>query len=150
MWRSSFLRFKIIIFYFLPNDSFHQIPSPATMPPKTIAFEEVKKHNKEKDLWMVIDGKVYDVTKFVDEHPGGVDTLLDVAGADGTAEFDGVGHSDSAKEQLKKFLIGELSAEDRALAKSSKKGPQGTQGSNLAIAFVIALLAVVLFLVLRE
>ena len=117
---------------------------------KIIALEEVAKHTTEQDLWMVIHGKVYDVTPFVDEHPGGVNTLTDVGGVDGTAEFDGVGHSDSAKDMLTKYLVGELSEEDKAAAKAAKKGPQGTQGSNLAIAFVIALLAVVAFLIMRQ
>ena len=38
-------------------------------------WSEVSKHDKEDDCWIVINKKVYDVTKFVDEHPGG-DILL--------------------------------------------------------------------------
>lgn len=34
-----------------------------------ISTEEIKKHTSRDDLWMVINGKVYDVTPFVDEHP---------------------------------------------------------------------------------
>lgn len=32
-------------------------------------YEAIKAHNTKDDLWMVVHGKVYDVTKFVDEHP---------------------------------------------------------------------------------
>ncbi len=41
---------------------------------------EVAKHNKDGDLWLMIGGKVYDVSKFGDEHPGGLDILLESAG----------------------------------------------------------------------
>ena len=37
--------------------------------PQGIPLSEVEKHSSEKDLWLVIDGKVYDVTPFFDDHP---------------------------------------------------------------------------------
>jgi len=105
---------------------------------------------------MIIDGKVYDVTKFVDQHPGGVDTLLGVAGDDGSAEFKAVGHSDGAKAQLAEFLIGIIPAEELAKSPTSRKNSSlgssapGTQSSNVAIAFVVALLALIVYLVMRQ
>lgn len=51
-------------------------------------FDEVKAHDTKKDLWVVINNKVYDITSFVDEHPGGEEVLLDVAGQDSTEAFD--------------------------------------------------------------
>ncbi len=42
-------------------------------------LDEVAKHNKKEDLWFVVHGKVYDVTKF-DDHPGGFGELEAVAG----------------------------------------------------------------------
>jgi len=35
-------------------------------------WQEIKKHDQEKDAWVVKDGKVYDVSKFLQEHPGGL------------------------------------------------------------------------------
>lgn len=37
------------------------------MPNTTYKLADIKKHSTKKDLWMVIHGKVYDVTKFIDE-----------------------------------------------------------------------------------
>jgi cytochrome b involved in lipid metabolism len=41
------------------------------MAPKTITLAECQEHMSDKDCWLVIEGKVYDVTPFLDEHPGG-------------------------------------------------------------------------------
>jgi cytochrome b involved in lipid metabolism len=38
---------------------------------KVFNKEEVSLHNKENDCWLIIDSKVYDVTKFLSAHPGG-------------------------------------------------------------------------------
>ncbi|KAG8381091.1 hypothetical protein BUALT_Bualt06G0086200 [Buddleja alternifolia] len=76
--------------------------------PKVHVFEEVAKHNKTKDCWLIIDGKVYDVTPFMDDHPGGDEVLLSATGKDATNDFEDVGHSDSAREMLDKYYIGEV------------------------------------------
>ncbi|CAK1542913.1 unnamed protein product [Leptosia nina] len=73
-----------------------------------ITLEEVKKHRRKSSVWMVIHNDVYDVTSFLEEHPGGEDSLLEVAGKDGTQGFEDVGHSDDARELLKKYKIGSL------------------------------------------
>ncbi|XP_035437424.2 cytochrome b5 isoform X3 [Spodoptera frugiperda] len=75
---------------------------------KILTAEEVKRHNTRKSVWMVIRNEVYDVTSFVDEHPGGEDPILDAAGQDATIAFEDVGHSEDAKAMLKKYKIGTL------------------------------------------
>lgn len=57
---------------------------------------------------MVIDGKVYDVTSFLMEHPGGDDILIDASGRDATREFEDVGHSGEARAQLADLQLGKL------------------------------------------
>jgi cytochrome b involved in lipid metabolism len=47
---------------------------------KTYTKEEVAVHNKSDDCWMIYRNKVYDITKFLSEHPGGEEVLLDVGG----------------------------------------------------------------------
>lgn len=39
------------------------------MAEKELTFKDVADHNTKKDLWLVIHDKVYDISKFVDEHP---------------------------------------------------------------------------------
>jgi len=51
-------------------------------------------------------GKVYDVAKFLDEHPGGEEVIFAEAGKDATESFEDVGHSDEARDILKTLFIG--------------------------------------------
>ncbi len=43
---------------------------------KNISLEECRQHTTEQDCWLVVHGKVYDITTFLDEHPGGFDIIL--------------------------------------------------------------------------
>ncbi len=57
-------------------------------PEKTkIHGDEVAKHNSDKDCWVVIYGRVYDVTEFKEEHPGGKNVILRWAGKDATESY---------------------------------------------------------------
>lgn len=47
----------------------------------------LKLHNKLEDAWTAINGKVYNVTPYLEYHPGGVKELMRVAGRDGTKLF---------------------------------------------------------------
>eukprot|EP00941_MAST-03F_sp_MAST-3F-sp1_P001523 g1523.t1 len=67
---------------------------------KIYSMSEVAKHNKPNDLWVVLNGKVYDLTKFHRAHPGGSKLILDVAGMDGTAPFNAVHPKDMAERLL--------------------------------------------------
>lgn len=75
---------------------------------KVYTLSEVEVHNSSKDCWLIIDGKVYDVTNFLEEHPGGDELLLSATGKDATDDFEDVGHSNSAREMMAEFLVGEV------------------------------------------
>ncbi|XP_058086080.1 cytochrome b5-like [Magnolia sinica] len=76
--------------------------------PKIYVFEDVSKHNQIKDCWLIIHGKVYDVTPFMEDHPGGAEVLLAATGKDAKSDFEDVGHSESAKEMMDTYYIGEI------------------------------------------
>ena len=94
---------------------------------KVITLEEVQKHRsgegEDKNVWFVIHDKVYDVTKFLDMHPGGEEILEESSGKISTEEFEDVGHSGEAREMLEEYYIGDLHPDDcvgdkEAVAKS--------------------------------
>ncbi|KAB8218442.1 hypothetical protein BDV33DRAFT_192695 [Aspergillus novoparasiticus] len=78
----------------------------------SFTLEQVQKHCKPDDVWIVLHNKVYDVTKYLEDHPGGSAILLEVAGTDATEAFEEVGHSDEAREQLEPFYVGDLPTEE--------------------------------------
>ena len=53
---------------------------------RIIPREEVARHASKTDCWIVIANSVYDVTSFLDDHPGGPETVVGVAGQDATAQ----------------------------------------------------------------
>ncbi|KAF8106953.1 hypothetical protein N665_0129s0022 [Sinapis alba] len=73
-----------------------------------ISFHDVAKHKCKNDCWILIHGKVYDISSFIDEHPGGDNVLLAVTGKDASTDFDDVNHSNEAKETMKKYCIGDV------------------------------------------
>ncbi|KAN0079047.1 Cytochrome b5-like heme/steroid binding domain containing protein [Elaphomyces granulatus] len=75
---------------------------------KEFTYQDVSAHTTKKDLYVVIHDKVYDVSSFVDEHPGGEEVMLDVGGQDATEAFEDVGHSEEAREILAGYEIGTL------------------------------------------
>ncbi|KAI6351787.1 hypothetical protein MCOR25_009738 [Pyricularia grisea] len=74
----------------------------------TYTLTEVAQHQSKQSLWIVIRGKVHDVTRFQDDHPGGADVLQDVAGGDGTEAFEYAGHSADAVQKLEELTVGVL------------------------------------------
>ena len=78
-----------------------------------ISLEEVSEHSSRYDGWMVIYDRVYDVTTFLREHPGGEEVMVEYLGYDATFAFRGVGHSNDAVEMLEEFLIGILPFHER-------------------------------------
>ena len=63
-------------------------PKEFTIPEKEYTMEEVAKHNKKDDLWVVVKGVVMDLTNWLDDHPGGPQAIMNFMGRDATEEFE--------------------------------------------------------------
>jgi cytochrome b involved in lipid metabolism len=78
-------------------------------------WDEIAPHSGSGSCWLVIDGRVYDVTAYVGEHPADPDTILRYCGKDSTEPFDtkdrGRPHSDHARRLLERYRIGEVAAD---------------------------------------
>ncbi|XDG04320.1 hypothetical protein ABKA04_003935 [Annulohypoxylon sp. FPYF3050] len=77
---------------------------------QTYTRAEVGKHNTEDSLWFIIDSRVYDVTDFVDAHPGGESVLRQVAGQDATVAFYNL-HRHEVLAKYEDLCIGTLEGE---------------------------------------
>merc|ERR1711988_194674 len=70
--------------------------------------EEVAKHNTKNDCWVILSGKVLNVTNFLSEHPGGELAILTFAGKDATEEFDMIHPPDVIGKYAPDAVIGAL------------------------------------------
>lgn len=70
-----------------------------------LTMEDVAKHNKKDDCWVVLYGKAWDLTKFARAHPGGSKLIFDNGGMDATALFDPVHPKDIMDKLLKPSLM---------------------------------------------
>ncbi|KAJ6483988.1 cytochrome b5-like heme/steroid binding domain-containing protein [Mycena sanguinolenta] len=75
---------------------------------KTVSLADLRTHNTKENCWVLINGKVYDCTKFLDEHPGGDEIILAESGKDATESFQDAGHSNDATEMLPEMLVGDF------------------------------------------
>lgn len=97
-----------------PGES--QVSDTPSTEAKTYGLAEVATHNSEKDCWMAIEGKVYNVTEFIPKHPGGK-AIVGGCGKDASTLFNerptnNKGpHPAQANELLKGFFIGDLKQE---------------------------------------
>ena len=90
-------------------------------------------HNKKGDCWIVREGRVYDVSAFVEDHPGGDDLILQYAGKDiGEAMDDPEEHvhSASAHDMLDEYMIGKLGTDALVVDESEQPGFSVSHTSN--------------------
>ncbi|XP_063168680.1 cytochrome b5 reductase 4 isoform X1 [Candoia aspera] len=82
-----------------------------------VTEEELMKHNKKDDCWICIRGLVYNVTPYMEYHPGGEVELMKAAGTDGTDLFDQVHRWVNYESMLKECLVGRIAVKPAASLK---------------------------------
>jgi len=77
-----------------------------------VGIEEIAKHNSPSDCWLIIDNKVYDVSNFLNLHPGNPETIIPYCGKEATNAFmtkdkaNPKPHSKKAQDLLEEYYIG--------------------------------------------
>ncbi|KIP05823.1 hypothetical protein PHLGIDRAFT_91676 [Phlebiopsis gigantea 11061_1 CR5-6] len=85
---------------------------------RTFTTQEVAQHNKSGDLWIIIDAKVYDLSRFADMHPGGSGVLFAsaIAGQDATQAFFGLHrHEVLLRPQYARLQIGTVDGQEEVI-----------------------------------
>ncbi|KPM11260.1 cytochrome b5 reductase 4-like protein [Sarcoptes scabiei] len=77
-----------------------------------ITLNELSKHDKPDDCWIAIRGKVFNITSYLEYHPGGVEELMKGAGQNATNMFEDVHAWVNYESLLQKCYIGRLSGFD--------------------------------------
>eukprot|EP00555_Chaetoceros_dichaeta_P003750 CAMPEP_0198250208 /NCGR_PEP_ID=MMETSP1447-20131203/1485_1 /TAXON_ID=420782 /ORGANISM="Chaetoceros dichaeta, Strain CCMP1751" /LENGTH=167 /DNA_ID=CAMNT_0043935011 /DNA_START=186 /DNA_END=689 /DNA_ORIENTATION=+ len=115
---------------------------------KEITMGEIESHNTEEDCWMVLGNSqtggpmVYDITLYLDDHPGGAEVLLDLAGQDGDEFFEDIGHSQDARDELKRYRIGTLKIDEAEIARriaaaEAALGKANSETNNIVMVLVV-------------
>jgi len=121
---------------------------------KTFTVEDLKQHTTETDCYLALNGKVYDITEFLDEHPGGYDIILNATGRDATEDFEEIGHSNAARDMLPQWEIGVFqdaapsTSKAKASATTNSTGVTASSGATTVKALLpllVVLLAVLFF-----
>lgn len=89
-----------------------------------VTYVPVAKHNTAESCWVILYGNVYDVTKFIPEHPGGAKVILQLAGTDATEEYDPIHPPGILEENLKPE--DKLGTIDPDTLPSAEKSPKET------------------------
>jgi len=84
-------------------------PSPEVTTQSDYTMANVKKNNSAQSCWSVINGNVYNLTQWINSHPGGSTPIRGICGVDGSSSFNGKhGRQSNPNETLSGYLLGPL------------------------------------------
>lgn len=90
-------------------------PKQFRVPETEYSMDEVAKHNKKDDLWIVVKGIVMDVTNWLDDHPGGPQALMNFMGRDATEEFEMLHDDEVIPKYASNIVIGRVKGQTPSL-----------------------------------
>ena len=112
---------------------------------KSYTLEEISAHNTEESTWIIIHNRVYDVTRFMAEHPGGPGPLTDLAGEDATEDFEDTFHSKSARNLCKEHLVGKVSDSELGDLHAATRSQKTEESSYLNVLISLVVVAAAIF-----
>ncbi|KAF3023544.1 hypothetical protein G7054_g3568 [Neopestalotiopsis clavispora] len=92
-----------------------QSPKKFEVPDKEFTMEEVAKHNKKEDLWVVVKGVVMDLSNWLEEHPGGPQAIMNFMGRDATEEFEMLHDDEVIPKYAPQQVIGRVKGQEVTL-----------------------------------
>ncbi len=108
----------------------------------TLSVAEIKTHDNKSDCWSIVNANVYNLTSYVQNHPGGAAVIANICGKDGTKAFTNQ-HNTQGKPNnvLRSFLLGPIGAsitadagkkviEPPITSNSDESGEQGDEESD--------------------
>ncbi|KAF3815485.1 hypothetical protein GH733_016438, partial [Mirounga leonina] len=98
-------------------------------------MEEIQKHNHSKSTWLILHHKVYNLTKFVEEYPGG----LGGSSVKATSWRDATENFEDARELSKTYIIGDLHPDERSKITKPLETLITTLVTNWVIPAILAL-----------
>ena len=90
-------------------------------PLRLISDKELQQHKSSESLWVAVHGKVFDLTEFYNEHPGGWEVIEENAGKDGTSAYEEGSHGMESVRDLKKYYVGEYEGKKLSLQEKKKE-----------------------------
>ncbi|XP_050987259.1 cytochrome b5 reductase 4 [Labeo rohita] len=98
-----------------------------------VTEEELKKHNTRNDCWTCIRGMVYNVSAYMDFHPGGEEELMRAAGIDSTDLFDQVHRWVNYESMLKECLVGRMAVKPSPVLQVQTEKTESTHVNGLSV-----------------